>query len=104
MAQQGSDTVPVPVAGPAGGSSALLVLLQLLVGVFEPLDQVTALKGTAPPITDPRLKRGNTYMTSLPLVSVRHHGHVNSVNVEINFTSGASTVFHVHNLSCDKCI
>ena len=29
--------------------------------------------------------RGKTYLTSLPLVSVRHHGHANSVKVEIKF-------------------
>ena len=29
--------------------------------------------------------RGNTYLTSLPLVSVRRHGRVNSVKVEIKF-------------------
>ena len=29
--------------------------------------------------------RGNTYLTSLPLVSVRHHGHVNSVKDKMKF-------------------
>ena len=60
--------------------------------------------------------RGNTYLTSLPLVSgnmyllslllvsVRHHGRVNSVKVEMNFTSSASSIFLVHNSCCDKCI
>ena len=61
--------------------------------------------------------RGNRYVTSLPLVSgsmywtslawvsVRHHGRVlNSVKIEINFTSRASSTFLVHNLCCDKSI
>ena len=48
--------------------------------------------------------RGNTYLTSLPLVSVHHHGRANSVKVEINFTSSASSIFLVHNWYCDKCI
>ena len=47
--------------------------------------------------------RGNTYLTSLPLVSVHYHGRVNSVRVEINFTSSASSIFLVHNSCCDKC-
>ena len=47
--------------------------------------------------------RGNTYLTSLSLVRVRHHGRANSVKVEINFTSSASSVFQVYNLCCDKC-
>ena len=44
--------------------------------------------------------RGNTYLTSLPLVSVHYHGRVNSVRVEINFPSSASSIFLVHNLCC----
>ena len=43
-------------------------------------------------------------LTSLPLVSVLHHGRVNSVKVEINFISSASSIILVHNLCCDKCI
>ena len=43
--------------------------------------------------------RGNTYLRSIPLVSVHHHGRVNSVKVEINFTSSASSIFQVHNIA-----
>ena len=43
--------------------------------------------------------RGSTYLTSLPLVSVRHHGRVKkSVEVEIKFH------LECNNLCCDKCI
>ena len=45
-----------------------------------------------------------TYLTSLPLVSVRHHGRVNSQRVNINFTSSASFICLVHNLCCEKYI
>ena len=48
--------------------------------------------------------QGNTYLTSLPLVSVRHRGRVNSLKVDINFTSSGSSIFLVHNLCCDKYI
>ena len=60
-------------------------------------------KGTPAFIYDSAWHRGNTYLTSLP-VSARHHGRVNSVKIEINFTSSASSIFLVHNLYCDKCI
>ena len=45
-----------------------------------------------------------TYLTSLPLVSVRHHGRVNSQRVNINFTSSASSICLVHNVCCEKYI
>ena len=42
------------------------------------------------------------YLTSLPLVSVRHHGHVSSVKLEKNYISSARSVFLVHNLCSGK--
>ena len=49
--------------------------------------------------------RGNmTYLTSLPLISVRHHGHENSGKVQINSILSASSVFLVHKSRCYKCL
>ena len=48
--------------------------------------------------------RGNTYLTSLPLVSVRCHGRVTRWKSRWNFTSSASSIFLAHNLCCDNCI
>ena len=48
--------------------------------------------------------RGNTYLTSLPLVSVRRHGRETQWKSRKNFTTSASSIFLVHNVCCDKCI
>ena len=63
-------------------------------GEFTPLPVVQLCNG----------HRGNTYLTSRPLVSVRRHGHVTQWKSRWNFTSSASSIFLVHNLCCDKCI
>ena len=54
--------------------------------------------------------RGNTYLTSLPSVSVRHHGRVNSVKVEIHLVESrcrnikCSSRDHIWNISIPTCV
>ena len=44
------------------------------------------------------------YVFDVTSIGQRSSRRVNSVKVEINFTSSASSIFLVHNLYCDKCI
>ena len=55
-------------------------------------------------LTSLPLVSGNMYLTSPPLVSVRHHGRVNSVKVEIKFHLECKLRFPSAQLCCDKCI
>ena len=43
--------------------------------------------------------RGNMHLASLPLLSVRRHGNVNSMKLEVKFNHQ----FPLHSSDCDKC-
>ena len=52
LAKHKTDTVPVPMASPARGDCGLFVLLELLVGLQEFLDQMMTVQCSFPPISN----------------------------------------------------